>query len=92
MHKEPHFTVTEAARRFSDLVNRVYYRGESATLVRNGVAVARLVPPAPPGCPAAELAARWAGLPHLDPKDAAGLARDVMAGRRALPKVVARWE
>ena len=35
-------TVTEAARNFSDLVNRVYYRGESTILTRNGVPVAYL--------------------------------------------------
>ena len=35
-------SATEAARRFSDLLNRVRYRGESFTIVRNGEAVASL--------------------------------------------------
>jgi len=35
---------TEAARRFSDLVNRVRYGGESFVIVRNGEEVCKLVP------------------------------------------------
>lgn len=37
-------TATEAARRFSDLLNRVRYRGESFTILRGGEPVGRLVP------------------------------------------------
>lgn len=37
-------TATEAARTFSDLLNRVAYRNESFAIVRNGVEVARLEP------------------------------------------------
>jgi prevent-host-death family protein len=37
-------TATDAARRFSDLLNRVRYRGESFDVVRGGEVVARLVP------------------------------------------------
>lgn len=33
---------TEAARRFSDLLNRVRYRGETFVIVRNGEEVAKL--------------------------------------------------
>jgi prevent-host-death family protein len=42
-------TATEAARKFSDLLNRVLYRGESFVIVRNGEEVAQLtaVPPRP---------------------------------------------
>jgi prevent-host-death family protein len=36
---------TEAARRFSDLVNRTRYRGESFIVVRNGEEVCRMLPP-----------------------------------------------
>lgn len=38
---------TEAARRFSDLVNRTRYRGESFIVVRNGEEVCRMLPPDP---------------------------------------------
>jgi antitoxin (DNA-binding transcriptional repressor) of toxin-antitoxin stability system len=41
-------TATEAARTFSDLLNRTYYRGESFELERNGQVVARIVPAKPP--------------------------------------------
>ncbi len=35
-------TATEAARRFSDLLNRVRYRGETFRIVRSGEEVAQL--------------------------------------------------
>lgn len=37
-------SATDAARRLSDLLNRVLYRGESFVIVRNGTAVAQLGP------------------------------------------------
>jgi prevent-host-death family protein len=37
-------SVTEAARNFSDCVNRVRYQGVTFILHRNGVPVARIVP------------------------------------------------
>ena len=40
-------TATEAARSFSDLLNRVRYRGESFVIRRGSEEVGRLVPPAP---------------------------------------------
>jgi antitoxin (DNA-binding transcriptional repressor) of toxin-antitoxin stability system len=42
-------SVTEAARNFSDCVNRVRYQGTTFILHKNGVAVARMVPE--PGTP-----------------------------------------
>jgi prevent-host-death family protein len=84
-------SVTEAARNFSDLVNRVHYTGESATLVRNGVPVARMVPAGPPACPAALLASAWSRLPHLTPADARRFAEDVARARAALPPERDPW-
>ena len=43
-------TATEAARRFSDLLNRVRYAGESFVIVRGGEEIGQLVP-AQPSCP-----------------------------------------
>ena len=37
-------SATDAARRWSDLLNRVRYRGETFDIVRNGEVVARLGP------------------------------------------------
>ncbi len=38
-------TATEAARNFSDLLNRVRYRGESFTIERSGEVVAQIIAP-----------------------------------------------
>lgn len=37
-------SATEAARNFSELLNRVFHRGESFLIVRNGQEVGRLTP------------------------------------------------
>jgi prevent-host-death family protein len=37
-------SVTQAARRFADCINRVRYQGASFVLQKNGVPVARIVP------------------------------------------------
>ncbi len=92
MRTERSLSVTEAARNFSDLVNRVFYRGETAILVRNGVPVARLVPPQPSAIRAAELARRWPDLPHLTRAEADRLAEEFESARRALPAAPSRWE
>lgn len=42
--KEQVISVTQAARRFADCVNRVRYQGVSFVLEKNGVPVARIVP------------------------------------------------
>lgn len=42
--KELVISVTQAARRFSDCVNRVRYQGVSFVLHKNGIPVARIVP------------------------------------------------
>lgn len=52
-------TATEAARQFSDLLNRTFYRGEAFELERNGQVVAHLVAPPP------KVAARLHGLQRL---------------------------
>ncbi len=92
MSQLQHMTVTEAARNFSDLVNRVFYRGESMILTRNGVPVAFLTPPAPVAKSARELARGWDDAPHLDPVDAARLADELTQARQALPSAEGRWE
>lgn len=56
---ETTLTVTEAARNFSDLINRVVYRGDAAILTRNGKPVARLVPEGLKKTTGRELAEFW---------------------------------
>jgi prevent-host-death family protein len=92
MSNDRRLSVTEAARNFSDLVNRVLYKGESVVLIRNGVQVARLVPPEPATAPAEDLARRWETLPHLTPGEADRLAEELGEARGALPAAKSRWE
>ena len=57
-------SVTEAARNFSDCVNRARYQGITFVLHRNGVPVARLVPEAQEqSAPARKTPAAIAGEP-----------------------------
>jgi len=42
-------SVTEAARNFSDCINRVRYQGVTFVLHKNGIPVARIVPEPGPG-------------------------------------------
>lgn len=61
-------SVTETARRFSDVINRVYYQGYTYDLTRGGVVVARLSQ-AEKHITCAELAAQWDSLPLLSSQD-----------------------
>lgn len=81
-------TVTEAARNFSDVVNRVYYRGESLELIRGGKVVARLVPPVEEGAPTGgELLRAWKTIPHLPPDVAEEFAEDVGNAREEINQI-----
>ncbi len=90
---ETTITVTEAARSFSDLINRVYYRGDTAILTRNGIAVARIVPEGSRRCTGAEFGRAWGARQILTRREAAALARRVAAGRREMNRPVEgpRW-
>lgn len=74
-------SATDAARGFAELINRVRYQGEQFEVVRNGEAVARIVPTAPARATAADLDDLLGNLPPLDP----GFARDLMAARDSVP-------
>jgi prevent-host-death family protein len=75
-------TATELSKRLSDVLNRVYYRGECFTVARNGEPVAVLGPAGRPRhITLRELAAQIGDVPLPD----AGFADDVEAMRRALP-------
>lgn len=81
---ERRLSVTEAARNFSDLINRTYYRGESALLTRSGQPVARIVPVVPERLTVRDFVQMWKEIPHLDPEDAEDFAKEVEASRAAL--------
>jgi prevent-host-death family protein len=75
-------TATEAARGFADILNRVRYQGESYEVLRNGEAVARIVPAGPTrALTAGEITELIASLPQLDEGFEADVARIHRAGR-----------
>ena len=63
---ESHISATEAARRFSDILNRVVYRREEFVVERGGEPVCRIVPAGPPKCTLAELSNLLTAIPKPD--------------------------
>ena len=59
-------SATEAARSFSDLMNRVHYRGESFVVERGGKAICEILPAKPPKFSWNDLAALLQTLPKPD--------------------------
>jgi antitoxin (DNA-binding transcriptional repressor) of toxin-antitoxin stability system len=59
-------SATEAARTFSDLMNRVRYRGESFIVERSGKPICEILPARPPKFSGAELASLLRSLPKPD--------------------------
>jgi len=64
---ESHLTATEAARNFSDFVNRVLDRGEVFVIERRGQPVCRIVPAKPAKFTLRDLAQLWKTIPKPDP-------------------------
>ena len=79
---ETTLSVTEATRNFSDLINRVVYRGDTAVLTRNGNVVARIVPERPQHVTGLQFAEMWEKLPRLSLEESEEYARDVEESRR----------
>ena len=75
-------SVTEASRNFSDVINRVYYQGQTYLLTRGGVVVAQLTG-SNKTLSAKELLNRWQDRPRLDPEDAADWEQDLADMRAA---------
>ena len=84
-------TVSEAARGFADLINRVHYRNESALLTKGGKPVAKIVPVETGAKTGAELAEFWTTFPHLSPAAADAFSEDLDLARSCLPKVNDKW-
>jgi prevent-host-death family protein len=59
-------SATEAARSFSELMNRVRYRGESFIVERSGKPICEILPARPPKFSGAELARLLRSLPKPD--------------------------
>ena len=80
-------TVTEAARHFSEYVNRVADRRESFVLCRGKKPVAELRP-VPSGRRLGDLAAVLKSLPRLTAHEARTFSDDVDEARKSLPQDV----
>ncbi len=61
-----HISATEAVRSFSELMNRVCYRGESFIIDRGGKPICEILPARPPKFSGAELAKLLSSLPKPD--------------------------
>jgi antitoxin (DNA-binding transcriptional repressor) of toxin-antitoxin stability system len=87
-------TATDAARRFSEVLNQVRYQGAEFDIVRGKEVVARLVPAAPPGgVPLDRLDELVALLPRLGPRGEAELfARDIGRGLVRMRPDVVEWD
>lgn len=59
-------SATEAARTFSELMNRVRYRGESFVVERSGKPICEILPARPPQFSGAELVSLLRSLPKPD--------------------------
>jgi len=59
-------SATEAARNFSDLVNRVYYKGESFVVERGGEPVCQISPVGPAKFTGADFVEMLSSLPRPD--------------------------
>jgi antitoxin (DNA-binding transcriptional repressor) of toxin-antitoxin stability system len=83
---------TQAARRFSDLLNRVAYQGASFDLTRGGRRIARLIPAGPPQrVEVSELNAIFARIPSLG-DDAEFFAHDIADAQAAIVPDKDPWD
>ena len=86
-------SATNAARNFSDLINRVRYQGTSFEIERGNEVIARIVPAGTPVILSiAELNEQWTRLPRIDPEDAVLFEEDLKDIRQnaSLPDAV--WD
>lgn len=89
--KEKQITVTEAARNFADCLNRVRYQDTSFVLLKNGKAIAKLVPANTRRCAGRDLAAALARV-RLSPQEASAWQKDLKAARKSLKRQADKWQ
>ena len=88
--KETAISVTEAARNFSECLNRAHYQNVTFVLLKNGLPFARLTPDHGKICLGRDLANALANV-ELPPKEARAWRRDLSAARKKLKAPVDRW-
>jgi antitoxin (DNA-binding transcriptional repressor) of toxin-antitoxin stability system len=83
-------SVTEAARKFADCVNRAHYQNVTFVLLRNGSPVARLVPDEEKLCSGGDLALALSKA-QLPENEAREWRRDLQATRKTLKVPGDKW-
>ena len=84
-------TVTDAARNFADCVNRAHYQQVTFLLVKNGKAMARLVPEKEKCCSGRDLA-EVVSKSQLTEEDASDWQRDLKAARKKIKHPRDKWQ
>jgi len=93
IHMADKITATDAARRFSEVLNQVRYQGAEFDIVRGKEVVARLVPAAPAGGVALDrLDELVRALPRLGPREAGHFARDIERGLARMRPDAVEWD
>ena len=86
-------SATEAARRFSEILNLVKYQGRTFEVKRGREVVARIVSAGNPRTlKVADLNAVLAGLPHLERTARKSFARDLKRIRAKVPALRRPWD
>jgi prevent-host-death family protein len=85
-------TATEAARNFSDILNRAQYRGENFEVTRGGEVVARIEAAPRKRLTAGELSDLWKTRLRLEPEDAAQFEKDLEEIRASAPSPPSKWD
>lgn len=88
--KETAISVTEAARNFSDCLNRVHYQNVTFVLLKNGMPFARLTPEHQKVCSGRDLAKALAKV-ELPAEEARAWRRDLAAARNSLKPPANKW-
>ena len=84
-------TVTEAARNFAECINRARYQDVTFVLLKNGAAVAQIVPNNEKVCTGRDLAAVLSTA-RLTDRESKAWHRDLQASRKTLKDPKDKWK
>ena len=88
--KETRITVTEAARNFADCINRAHYQRVTFVLLKNGKAVARILPEPAKVCTGKDLVDALSAT-ELSTEEARRWRKDLKEARKALRPPAEKW-
>ncbi len=88
--KEMAISVAQAARNFSDCVNRAHYQQIAYVLLKNGEPYARLIPQSPKSCRGKDLARILSEL-ELRASEAKAWHRDLRKAQKGLKSQADKW-